>query len=194
MENLLSTWCYMSLFLQWMLCLETKFVGHGEKSCLRSWWALRIGVASCLFIVQSIAHKFTFWSPMVFFLQIIFPISPKFITCNCKKWLIIISVFVMFLWNYRNLWTTTKFCDYLTFTKKTTYNGLFDLEHGAQDGIFPYILGEKDFLLLLIWFMIPQKQNINARHIILEASYNKHHSRGRSLIENVFGISKKTFK
>jgi hypothetical protein len=78
--------------------------------------------------------------------------------------------------------------------QKTTSNNLFDLEHGAQDGIFPYILGDKGYLLLLMWLMIPQKQNIYVRHTILEAAYNKHHSRGRSLIENAFGILKKTFK
>ncbi len=164
MQNLLSTWCYISLFLQWMLHLDSKFVGHGEKSCLRSWWAPRIGVASCLFTVQSIAHKF------------------------------IKSVFVMFLWNYQNLWIIPKFCDYLAFTRKKTYNGLFDLEHGAQNEICPYILGDKGYLLLLIWFMIPWKLNINVRHTILEVAYNKHHSKGRSLIENAFGILKKTFK
>jgi len=42
--------------------------------------------------------------------------------------------------------------------------------------------------------MIPHKQNINVRHTILEVAYNKHYSRQRSLIENAFGILKKTFK
>jgi hypothetical protein len=46
---------------------------------------------------------------------------------------------------------------------KTTYNGLFDPEHGSQDNIHPYILGDKGYLLLP-WFMIPHKQNANVRH------------------------------
>ncbi len=42
--------------------------------------------------------------------------------------------------------------------------------------------------------MIPHMQNANVKHIILETTYNKHHSRGRSQIENVFGMLKKMFK
>jgi hypothetical protein len=44
------------------------------------------------------------------------------------------------------------------------------------------------------WLMIPHKQNANVRHIILETTYNEHHSRWRGQVENAFGILKKVFK
>jgi hypothetical protein len=44
--------------------------------------------------------------------------------------------------------------------------------------------------------MIPHKQNAIIKHIILEAFYNKHVSRGRVVIDIdiVFKILKKTFR
>jgi hypothetical protein len=39
---------------------------------------------------------------------------------------------------------------------KVTFDGFFDHEHGSQDGINPYILGDKGYPLLP-WFMIPHK-------------------------------------
>jgi hypothetical protein len=42
--------------------------------------------------------------------------------------------------------------------------------------------------------MIAHKQNANVKHIILETTYNKHHSRGRNQVENAFGMLKKMFK
>jgi hypothetical protein len=43
-----------------MLCLGTKFNGHKVKICQGWWWASMFGVPPLLFMVQSIAHRFTF--------------------------------------------------------------------------------------------------------------------------------------
>lgn len=45
----------------------------------------------------------------------------------------------------------------------------------------------------LLWLMIPHKQNVNVMHTILKASYNRHLYNMKSLVENAFGIFKKTF-
>jgi hypothetical protein len=42
--------------------------------------------------------------------------------------------------------------------------------------------------------MIPQKQTTNMKHIILEVIFNIKLYKGRSVMENVFKILKKTFK
>lgn len=36
--------------------------------------------------------------------------------------------------------------------------------------------------------MIPYKQSENVKHTFLEALYNRHFTKGRTLVENVFGI------
>ncbi len=56
-----------------------------------------------------------------------------------------------------------------------------------------YILGWEGYPFLL-WFMIPQKQTTNMKHIILEVIFNIKLYKGRSVMENVFKILKKTFK
>ncbi len=43
-----------------MLWLGTKFDDHKVKICQRWWWASRIDVVPFLFMVESIAHRFTF--------------------------------------------------------------------------------------------------------------------------------------
>jgi hypothetical protein len=63
----------------------------------------------------------------------------------------------------------------------------------SQDNIHPYLFGNKGYLLLP-WFRIIHKQNANVQHILLKAFYNRQLSRGRNVVENAFGILKKTFK
>lgn len=74
--------------------------------------------------------------------------------------------------------------------KNATFDGFLDPKHGSQDGINHYILGDKG-CPLLPWFMIPHKQSANIRHTFLEAHYNKHLSKGKSVVENAFEILKK---
>jgi hypothetical protein len=50
---------------------------------------------------------------------------------------------------------------------------------------FGYIIGDKCYPFLP-WLMIHHKQNATIRHIILEAFYNKHVSRGKVVIDNAF--------
>jgi hypothetical protein len=69
---------------------------------------------------------------------------------------------------------------------------MFQLNQGEKN-IKPYILGDKSYPLLT-WLMIPHKQVANVHHIVLEALYNKQLSYGRSVVENAFGIMKKSFK
>ncbi len=40
-------------------------------------------------------------------------------------------------------------------------------EHGSQDGIHPYIIGDKVYFLLP-YFVIPHKLNMNIKHTFLE--------------------------
>jgi len=49
-----------------------------------------------------------------------------------------------------------EFCNCLTFTKTKKFDGFFDHEHGSQDGIHPYISGDKHYLLVP-YLMIPYK-------------------------------------
>lgn len=76
--------------------------------------------------------------------------------------------------------------------RKALFQGLFEPNTGT-DGIHPYLLGDKDYPLLP-WLMVPHKQFAAAQHIVLETLYNKHHCKGRSVVENSFGILKKTFR
>jgi hypothetical protein len=62
---------------------------------------------------------------------------------QCKQLLIMISIFAMFLWDYQDLWMILKFCNCLIFTRMQPIMDFFDLEHGSQDGICPYILGTR---------------------------------------------------
>lgn len=77
--------------------------------------------------------------------------------------------------------------------QKTIFEIMFNFEHGSQIGIHPYLIGDKGYLFLL-WLMIPHKKFVNTRHTILKATFNKHLSKGRNIVENAFGIVKKTFR
>jgi hypothetical protein len=71
---------------------------------------------------------------------------------------------------------------------------LFDPKHGLEDGICPYIIGNKGYPLLPL-FMIPNKQTTNVRQTILKSFYNKHLRMGRVIVEiTLIGILKKKFK
>lgn len=89
-------------------------------------------------------------------------------------------------------WTTLKSFNYLVFIKMQHIMGCL-APNMSQDNIRPYILGNKGYLLLP-WLRILHKQNANVQHILLEAFYNRQLSRGRNVVENAFGILKKTFK
>jgi hypothetical protein len=68
---------------------------------------------------------------------------------------------------------------------------LFDPTKGCGDGTPPYLLGDKRYPLIS-WIMTPYKKG--GQHIIFKLLYNKKHKKGCSIIKNVFGILKKTFK
>ncbi len=76
---------------------------------------------------------------------------------------------------------------------KAMYESFFDLEHGLKYDFRPNIIGDKGYPLLP-WFVIFHKQIVNVQHTILKTFYNKHLSRGMVVVENKFGIVKKTFK
>jgi hypothetical protein len=70
------------------------------------------------------------------------------------------------------------------------YHG-FNAERGCQDGIPPYLLGDKGYPLL-DWLVTPHEEESN--HNVLQQLFNRKHKRGRSIVKNAFGIFKKTFQ
>jgi hypothetical protein len=52
-------------------------------------------------------------------------------------------------------------------------------------------LGDKGYPLIS-WIMMPFKEEM--QHSILKLLYHRKHKRGKSIVENVFGILKKTFR
>jgi hypothetical protein len=75
--------------------------------------------------------------------------------------------------------------------QKATLGDLFQ-EWNLHEGIKTYIIGEK-WYLLLPWLMVPHKQ-IWMCHYVLKVLYNKWLSHAKVVVENHFGILKKTFK
>lgn len=76
--------------------------------------------------------------------------------------------------------------------KQVQLHGLFDITRGScKDGILPYLLGDKGYPLIN-WTMTTFKED--GQHNILELLYNIKHKKGRSVVDNAFGILKKTFK
>jgi hypothetical protein len=69
--------------------------------------------------------------------------------------------------------------------QRATYGNLFHLEHGEID-IRSYITGDKGYPLLP-WLMVYCKQG-NVHHTMLEALFNKHLCKGRSIVEIFFRI------
>jgi hypothetical protein len=64
------------------------------------------------------------------------------------------------------------------------------LEHTSD--IPPYMLGDKGYPLLP-WLLMPFKDN-GYQRTILETLFQEQHSRGRSVVENAFGILKQTWR
>jgi hypothetical protein len=64
----------------------------------------------------------------------------------------------------------------LNLYQKTTFHGLFNYEHRSQNGICPYIFGDKDYPFLP-WLMIPHKHVTFVKHTILEVIFNKHYGK-----------------
>ena len=67
------------------------------------------------------------------------------------------------------------------------------MHHGFTDGITPYLLADKGYPMMN-WLMIPHKDENNDPLTPLQKLYNKCHRRGRSVVENAFGILKGTFR
>ena len=73
--------------------------------------------------------------------------------------------------------------------KKATYGRIVEGLAVSQDGFTPYLLGDKGYPLFP-WLMTPYREG---RHTVLETLYQRKHKRGRSVLENAFGILKQTF-
>jgi hypothetical protein len=72
------------------------------------------------------------------------------------------------------------------------HGGLFDMATTSQDGIPPYLLGDKRYPLLP-WLMTLHKEDGEV-HSILQLLYKRKHKKGRSVVENPFDIFKQTFR
>jgi hypothetical protein len=69
---------------------------------------------------------------------------------------------------------------------------LLHVDSGYQEGIPPYLLADKGYPLLS-WMMMPFKDDGRPRSLA-ESYYNKRHRRGRSVIENAFGLLKENWR
>jgi hypothetical protein len=69
---------------------------------------------------------------------------------------------------------------------------LLHVDSGYQDGIPPYLLADKGYPLLS-WMMTPFKDDGGLRSLA-KTYYNKHHRRGRSVIENAFRLLKENWR
>jgi hypothetical protein len=76
--------------------------------------------------------------------------------------------------------------------QEVVHRGLMSVESGYQDGIPPYLLGDKGYPLLS-WIITPFKDDGHPRSLA-EAYFNKRHRRGRSVVENAFGLLKENWR
>ncbi len=106
------------------------------------------------------------------------------VVVNCNKK--IIDIFIGFLGNVNESRVLHKFSLY----KNAWFHGLFELGRGSQNGFFPYLLGDKEYPLISC-IMIPYKND--GQHYVLEFLYNIRGKKAHSIVENAFGILKKTF-
>jgi hypothetical protein len=70
--------------------------------------------------------------------------------------------------------------------------GLMHTDSGCQDVIPPYLLVDKGYPLAS-WFLTPFKEEGEPRSVV-EELYNKRHRRGRSVVENAFGLMKTNWR
>jgi len=76
--------------------------------------------------------------------------------------------------------------------QKAMNGEFFHLKYGLDD-VKPYLIGNKSYPLLP-QLMIPYKQFVDSHHTIWKALYNKQLCWAKSVVENSFGILKKSFK
>jgi hypothetical protein len=69
---------------------------------------------------------------------------------------------------------------------------LLHVDRRYQECIPPYLLADKGYPLLS-WMMTPFKDN-GCPYSLAESYYNKRHRRGRSVIENAFGLLKENWR
>ena len=96
-----------------------------------------------------------------------------------------------YMWSYQDR-SMTKGCfnDHL-FGKKVVHNQLMSIEKGSLEGFPPYLFGDKEYPFLS-WIMTPFKDDGQSRSLA-EILYNNKHRRGRSVVENAFGILKENW-
>jgi hypothetical protein len=70
------------------------------------------------------------------------------------------------------------------------YENLFDVRT-SMDGFPPYLLGDNGYPLLP-WLMTPHRNQHNPS--VLESLFNRKLRRGRGVVENAFGILKRTWQ
>ncbi len=63
------------------------------------------------------------------------------------------------------------------------YHGLFNAERGCQNGIPPYMLGDKGYPLL-DWLVTPHQEESD--HKVLQQVFNRKHKQGKSIVKNAF--------
>jgi len=70
------------------------------------------------------------------------------------------------------------------------HGNLMEVQH-VVDGFTPYVIGDLGYPLLP-WLMIPHKGNVQLS--VSQALFNKKLRKGRSVVENAFGILKQSFR
>jgi hypothetical protein len=76
--------------------------------------------------------------------------------------------------------------------QEVVHRGLMSADSGYQDGIPSYLLGDKGYPLLS-WIMVPFKDDGHPWSLA-ETYFNKRHRRGRSVVENAFGLLKENWR
>ncbi len=94
---------------------------------------------------------------------------------------------VIALWHKSSLITIKKIIN--NFVGFQPFKGIVQVEDLIM-GFLPYLLGNKGYPLIS-WIMTFLKKG---QHFVLELLYNMKHKWGYSIVENGFGILKKTFQ
>lgn len=105
---------------------------------------------------------------------------------DCHKWFI--DIFVGLPSSVNDQRILRRFSLY----RQVRQHILIHVDRGSQNGICPYLLGDKGNLLL-DWMLVPYEDDGHERSV-LEALFNKSHRRGRSVVENAFGLLKENWR